>query len=784
MPGFLARGRMTLVWAMVAWGSAVGAIGAQETSPADIEFFEKRIRPLLVSKCYECHSEQADAREGGLWLDRQQGWQQGGDSGPAVIAGNVDGSLLIQAVRYAESDLAMPPDGKLDKSSIALLEEWVRRGAPDPRTGKAAERTAAIDFTAARQHWAYRPLNRQPLPPLPAESVDQTLLHPIDQFVRAELLKRGLSPSPEADRRTLIRRLSFDLTGLPPTPEQVAEFVNDASPEAYENLVNRLLASPHFGERWGRFWLDLARYTDVTESWLNSTAHAYLYRDWVVRAMNNDLPYDEFVRRQLATDMMDHTGPEDLPALGFLGLSPTYWKELLLPPDIIKVIVADEWEEHIDAVSQTFLGLTVACARCHDHKFDAISMEDYYGLAGVFASIRFDEKPLIDAQMYQPVAEAKAKVAELEAQLQKLRKEKPAPSDQIKDLESQISEIKASTPLYDTPLANVVSDAALYVVQAGKSPQDGTKLDYREGSRDLPFFIRGNPNRTGETVPRRFLRVLSDDEPRRFTKGSGRLELADSMFADAAAPLAARVIVNRIWLGHFGRGLVDTPSNFGTSGSRPSHPELLEDLTARFVENGWSLKWLHREIVMSATYRQASVRIESNDSIDPDNLWLWRMNRRRLDIESWRDAMLSASGTLDPTLGGRSIALENAANNRRTIYGTVHRREMPQILSMHDFPDANAHSPQRIATTTALQGLFVLNSPLMAAQSKALAARVQREFPDNVNSQVHRAYQLLFGRDADTEELALANHYLAADPKNWPSYAQVLLGCNEFVYAD
>lgn len=784
MPSALTRRAIFLgaaAAAMLAWPLMAVAVEGKpaELKPEDIEFFEKHIRPLLVERCYECHSEEAEAREGGLWLDRRSALRRGGDSGPAVVPGDVEGSLLIKAVRYRDNDLLMPPEGKLDAQSIRLLEEWVRRGAPDPRDGETAARETKIDFAKAREHWSFRPLAQQPLP-----AMDDGMSGRIDPFIRAKLREHGLTPSPEADRRTLIRRLSFDLTGLPPTPEEVEAFVNDPADDAYERLVDRLLHSPHYGERWGRLWLDLARYTDTVPSWLNSTAHAHLYRDWVVKALNDDMPYHEFVRRQLATDMMDPTALENLPALGFLGLSPTYWKELLLPPDIIKVIVADEWEEHVDALSRTFLGLTVACARCHDHKFEPISVEDYYALAGVFASLKMEDRPMIPEEQYKPVREAKAKIAKLEADIQKLRKEKPVPQDKIKEIEAQIAQIKETTPNFNAPLANVVTENSLYVVQAGDTPQAGTKLEYRPGPQNLHIHIRGNPNRLGPEVPRRFLTVLSNGEPQPFVKGSGRLELADAIFSETAAPLAARVIVNRIWLGHFGQGLVDTPSNFGLSGSRPSHPELLEDLTARFVENGWSLKWLHREIVLSATYRQSSAHHDDNHRIDPDNRWLWRMNRRRLEVEAWRDSMLTVTGRLDSKLGGPASALDDVNHRRRTLYGLINRRELTQMLQMHDFPDANQHSPQRIGTTTALQGLFVLNSPLIADQAEALARRVQQEHPGDLEQQVTRAYMLLFGRVPDEFERSLARSFLNGDPAAWPQYAQVLLGCNEFVYVD
>jgi hypothetical protein len=775
--------------AMFADRPLVGQEKSAKFSAADIEFFEKKIRPLLHKRCYTCHSTDAKKLRGGLRLDSQAGLFTGGDSGPAVVAGQVEKSLLIDSVRYGADSFQMPPKGKLPAMEIVLLEAWVKRGAPFPKSDKDdVTGPAGIDYAAGRRFWSFQPLKRVMPPSVPQ---GQRVRKRLDAFVLAELNKRKLHPSPEADRRTLIRRLSFDLTGLPPTPEEVDRFLADRSPEAYAKLVDRSLATPQYGERWARFWLDLARYTDATASWLDSTGQAYLYRDWVTQAFNEDIPYDQFVVRQLATDMLPETGPADTPALGLLGLSPTYWKELKLPMEIIKVIVADEWEERIDTVSRSFLGLTVACARCHDHKFDPISTEDYYALAGVLASTRLAERPIISAAEYKPVALAKAETKKLADQLKKLRAKKPAAKDaaaQISKLEKQIQQIKKSTPHYNTPLANGLKDESMYVVRAGKTAQDGTRIEYKPQPRDLPLFIRGNPNKLGAVVPRRFLRVLSSGEPKPFQNGSGRLELARAIVNDAGA-LAARVIVNRIWLAHFGHGLVETPSNFGSQGMLPSHPELLEDLTARFVENGWSIKWLHREIVLSATYRQSSTSQKENQDLDPDNRWLWRMNRQRLDIEAWRDAMLAVSGRLDSTIGGPSQSLASNTNRRRTLYGTINRREMPAMLRLHDFPDPTAHSARRINTTTSLQGLFVLNSPLMTTQAAALAARVQKAIPNDIPGQVQLAYGLLFGRPATEEDIALATEFLTtknAKTKvpSWQMYAQVLLGSNEFLFVD
>jgi len=597
--------------------------------------------------------------------------------------------------------------------------------------------------------------------------------------------QNNLRPSAPTDQRTLLRRLSFDLTGLPPTPEEVNRFLNDDSDHAYEKLVDRLLQSPHFGERWGRLWLDFARYTDTTAKWLYSTGQAHLYRDWVVQAFNDDMPYDDFVRRQLATDMMTGTRPEDVSALGFLGLSPNYWKELKLPAEIIKVIVADEWEERVDVVSRTFLGLTVACARCHDHKFDPIGTKDYYALAGVFASCRISERPTIDEQLFKPVVAARADVEKLEAELVALRKKKPIPDDQVKEIVKKISDVKSSTPNYDAPMASALIEESLFVERAGERADEGTKLDYRGEPRDLNVFIRGNPNRLGEIVPRRFLQVLSPTNPQLFTNGSGRLELAESIVGPAAS-LTARVIVNRIWAAHFGRGLVATPSNFGQQGDRPTHPELLDDLAARFIATGWSLKTLHREIVLSAAYRQSSSGQSSSDS---GNKLLARMNRRRLDVESWRDAMLQASGQLDPTVGGPSIPLNDPKNVRRTIYATIHRREMSTMLLTHDFPDPTSHSPQRVSTTTSLQGLYALNGPLLESQASVLAARLANEFPDDDSKRIARAYALLYSRQPTPAELNLGLQYLdgCEDGERlaaWQQYAHVLIAANEFLFVD
>jgi hypothetical protein len=754
-------------------------------SPADDEFFEKRVRPLLVEHCYRCHSSQAKKPKGGLLLDSRAHLLKGGDSGPAVVAGEPDRSLLIQAVRYRGDSLQMPPTGKLPGAEIATLEEWARRGAPIPDQGGATASHQQINFAEGRRFWSFQRPRRVPLP---ATKDRGWVRQPIDGFVLAELEKHGLAPSPPASRGVLIRRAAFDLIGLPPGPEEVEAFVKDPSPDAYARLIERLLASPLYGERWARFWLDLARYCDVAEPWADSKAPPYHYRDWVVRAFNDDLPYDQFVQRQLAADLMPDADIADRAALGFLGLSPTYWKELKLAPDVIKTVVAEEWEEHIHTVCSCFLGLTVACARCHDHKFDPISTQDYYALAGIFASTRQADLPLLPELLALSVRRAHERVQLFQAEIDKLQAKKPVPPEvqkRVGELKAQIDQVKKTTPHYDAPLASAVEEAGLLVLADGPHR---TKLEYRAGmAQDVAVQVRGNPTNAGPVVPRRFLTVLSPNPPRPFLQGSGRRELARAIVTDGA-PLAARVIVNRVWKHHFGAGLVETLSDFGSQGARPSHPQLLDDLAARFIANGWSIKWLHREIMRSATYQQTSAPDPAKSQVDPDNRWLWRMNRRRLEVEAWRDAMLAVTGDLSLQQGGPPLDLGDPKNRRRTLYGTVKRRELNDLLRLYDVPDATTHSPGRVPTTTPLQQLFVLNSPYLQQRAAALVRRLKADVPAGVVARVQRAYQLLYGRPATDVQVGLAVEFLTSEGKEndglWQQYAQALLGSNEFLFID
>ncbi|MGF1580057.1 MAG: PSD1 and planctomycete cytochrome C domain-containing protein [Gemmataceae bacterium] len=692
-----------------------------------VEFFEKKIRPVLVQQCYRCHSAEAKRVRGGLLLDTKEGLLKGGDNGPSVVPGRPKKSLILQALRY-EDDLEMPPSGKLSDRIIADFEKWIADGAVDPRAGASTKKVAPkIDLAKGKQFWSFQKPQSHPAP---AVSDKDWPKQKIDHFVLARLEKEGLTPTVAADKRKLIRRVTFDLTGLPPTPQEVEAFVKDKSSDAYKNVVDRLLASPHYGERWARMWLDVARYAEdqahiVGNNRSLTYPNAYIYRDWVIKALNEDVPYDQFVKLQLAADLVEPGKTENLPALGYIGLGPKYYQRGSL------AVMADEWEDRVDVVGRGLLGLTVACARCHDHKYDPIPTTDYYALAGVFASTQMYNRPL---------------------------KIEPKPSKKGKK-----GKKKKNSP-----------DNAMHIVREGKA-------------QDLNLFIRGDVKNKGPIVQRRFLSVLSEGEPEPFTKGSGRLELAERI-ASKDNPLTARVIVNRVWALNFGQALVSTPSNFGTLGQRPTHPELLDDLASRFMENGWSLKWLQREIVLSATYQQSSIAEPKTLKADEDNEFLGRMNRRRLSIESWRDAMLAVCGTLDRNVGGKSINPQTPKETRRTLYSRVSRLDLNPMLATFDFPDPNAHSAQRASTTTPLQKMFVLNSPFMVQRANDLSARLLKEVPGqtskDIEERVRLAYRMLYAREPGEQELRLGKTFVGHDPERWKQYSHVLLASNEMLYID
>lgn len=696
-----------------------GAAAVADESPD--EFFERKIRPVLVQHCYRCHSADGDSLKANLLLDSRDGMRRGGDSGPAVVPGDIKKSLLIDALKY--ESVEMPPSGKLPENVVADFVRWVEIGAPDPRIETAAALPVAastIDWSQAREFWSFQMPTRHPQPVV---TTPDWIARPIDGFILGKLDAAALKPAEEADRRTLIRRLSFDLTGLPPGPDDVDAFVADESPLAYENLVDRLLAAPQYGERWARLWLDVARYAEDQAHIVGSNRelcypNAYRYRDWVIAALNDDLPYDEFVRRQLAADQITPEDREGHVALGFIGLGPKYYRRGA--PDVM----AEEWEDRVDTVTRGLLGLTVACARCHHHKYDPIPTEDYYALAGVFASTEMYNRPLSDSAETTKGGQAK----------------KPAES------------------------IHIVRDL---------------------NPRDIEVMIRGDAARKGPVVERHFLTVLCDDAPARLKTGSGRLDLANAI-ASRDNPLTARVIVNRVWAQFFKTGLVKTMSNFGALGEQPSHPELLDDLAVRFMDNDWSLKWLMRDIVLSSTYRQSSHVAEESLRLDPENRLLSRMPRRRLSVEAWRDAVLAASGELEASVFGISLDPMNVDARRRTIYAEISRLELNKLLALFDFPDPNIHNPQRNETTTPLQKLFVLNSPFMVRHAGKLLERVSKQAGNDAPLRVTLTYRQLFGRSPTFDEQQLAYEYLGDNPgpERWTEYAHALLASNEFLILD
>ena len=704
----------------VAAGIAAIVAGTAGAADDPLAQYEREVRPILEQTCFKCHG--AEKQKGGLRLDQKEGMLGGGDSGePAVVRGKSAESHLIKLLTSTNPDEVMPQKAeRLKPEQVAILKSWIDRGAHFPEnSASVAQSPARRAITDAdRQFWSFVPLRRT-TPEIPGDA--KWPRKPLDRFILAKLTERGIEPSAEAPRAVLARRLTFDLTGLPPTPEEIESFVADTDTSADERIVDRLLASPRFGERMASLWLPLARYAEDQAHQVGDDTkffypNAYKYREWVVGAFNRDLPYDQFIKLQLAADKI---APGELAALGFLGLGPKYYNR-----DRIEV-KADEWEDRVDTVSRTMLGLTIACARCHDHKFDPISTDDYYALAGVFASTRMVNR---------------------------------TPNGRVEK---------------DNVNAQQMDSAVMHVVEDGDV-------------QNLNVFIRGNAQRKGPVVERRFPKVLCGPETAAFHDGSGRRELAEAI-ASATNPLTARVMVNRVWGLLFGRPLVATPSNFGHSGVLPTHPELLDDLAARFIEGGWSVKSLVREITLSATYRQIADTDTGKAGRDSDNALLWRTNRRRLTVEQWRDAVLFASGELNETPGGASRELGDAGNLRRTLYARISRLKLDDLLIQFDYPDANVHAERRSVTTTPIQKLFMLNSPFMQRRASVFSVRLQG-MAESDDARVTAAYRILFGRDPVSRELDIALGFLrkpnASDVTRWEQYAQLLLASNEMLYVD
>jgi len=742
-----------------------------------IEFFETKIRPLLVNRCYECHSGISRSLQAGLRLDSIAAILKGGDSGPAIVPGKPEESLLIESIRYESNE--MPPYGKLNDKEIAALTKWVELGAP--WSNKVAtpiqSKETVYDWEIAREHWAWQPLRK--VEPPAAQNHERTR-NPIDQFVAAGLRGTGLKQPGTATAPVFVRRVFFDLVGMPPTPDELKDWVgrlgegagSELNDSAVSQLVNTLLGRPQYGERWGRHWLDVARYSD-TGGWTQdnrSRPMAWHYRDWVIKAFNTDMPYNEFVRRQIVGDEIDR---ESAIATGFFALGPTYASDGGDPESIAQA-KSETLDDRVDTFSRAFLGLTVSCARCHDHKFDPIPTQDYYSIAGVFNNTQEGETPLVDGHVIRdfhdhqrPINQLRDKISKTRRKaIQEKRKVSEEEQDQIEKWQKEADELNAkSPPKYD--FAHTIHDSS---------------------SDDMRVALRGNLLKPGQVAPRRFLRIVSGEDREKFTEGSGREQLADAV-VDHNNPLTARVFVNRVWLNHFDRALVRTPNNFGMLGEKPTHPELLDWLAATFIESAWSIKSLHRLIMTSATYRSSSKFDETAFATDGDNRSVWRMNPRRMDVETWRDSLLAVTGEMDTTIGGPSV--DNIVrSNRRTLYAKVSRNnplDSDEFLRLFDFPIPRASSAKRTSNVVPQQFLFMMNSQFMLDRARMFANRLHKEHVE-VKPQIEQAYALLYGRKPTAREIQVATRYLVwetplgSQTDRWQQYCQVLLSTNEFMF--
>jgi cytochrome c553 len=726
----------------------MASVGAATLSKAQLEFFEAKVRPVLSDHCYSCHSTKAEKVKAGLLLDSREGVLKGGDTGPSIVPGNPDKSLLITAIRYTDTDLQMPPKGKkLSDQQIADLTTWVRMGAPDPREATAAQKNWQ-DPNA--KHWAWQPVSKPPVPSPKDSAWGQT---PVDSFILAKLDEKGLKPNPIAERTALIRRAYFDLIGLPPTPEQVEAFVNDRSPKAFEKVIDELLASPHYGERWGRHWLDTARYADTKGEIRRQRederyAFAWTYRDYVIRSFNEDKPYNIFVAEQLAADKLSTSSQNksNLAALGFLTVGERFQG---MRHDIIN--------DRIDVVTKGFLGLTVSCARCHDHKFDPIPQKDYYSLHGIFAnSVEPEIEPVISPipssagyrDYYDKRMALQREEEQLQAKFLELRRKRDPMA--LRELQRDIRQNARKTT--DLELSHAAAPARAMVVEDVARP------------RDSVVFIRGEAENRGPVVPRRFLEVLSGPNRPEFTKGSGRLELAAAI-TSKNNPLTARVMVNRVWQHHFGEGFVSTPDDFGTMSEPPSHPELLDYLASRFMDEGWSIKKLHKLIMTSSVYQQGSANNPRYAQVDPNNRLLWRANIRRLEFEPLRDSLLAIGGTLDRTMYGRSVDLmREPYSTRRTVYGIIDRQNQADVLVNFDFANPDMTNGKRHETTVPQQALFFMNSPLVVESAKNLVSRPAFTALSSDEDRVKFLYLSLYQRPPSQEEVLLGLEFVGKEP--------------------
>jgi len=786
--------------------SAPGALRAAEPDPKGIEFFERKIRPVLVEHCYKCHSTGAKSVKGGLLLDSREGVLRGGDSGPAIVPGKADESLLLEALRH--EGLEMPPDRKLPAAVIADFTEWVRRGAPDPRNEPARRETAGLDVEAGRAFWSFRPLAEGAVPDVRAAKWPEGA---IDRFVLARLESNELAPVNDAGRAELVRRVTFDLIGLPPTPREIDEFVADDSPDAAARLVDRLLASPHFGERWGRHWLDVARFAESSGGGRSMFfPEAWRYRDYVVQSFNDDTPYDRFLAQQIAGDLLPYSTPDErarhLVATGFLVLGPHNYEEQDKAALEMNVI-----DEQIDTLGRALLGMTLGCARCHDHKFDPVPTRDYYALAGIFRSTAWLEHDNVSRWTEIPLPVDKAlddAIKAHDARVAKLRVEIASVKAALAKNDGESAGSSGAAAAKDDPEARRLKnmEARLKKLEAQAPYRPATMaVDEATDIVDCAIRIRGSVHNEGAKVPRGFLQVATlEPAPKIAANESGRRALAEWL-TGSAGHLTARVYVNRAWHHLFGTGLVRTVDNFGQAGEKPSHPELLDYLARDFIRNGWSTKALVRTIVLSHTYRLGFARNAAASARDPENRLLWRANRRRLEAECLRDAMLAASGALDCRMYGSTVdGLKRSQKGgepsheydyvfndvRRSVYTPVLRNRLPEVFEAFDFSDPNQSVGARDSSTTAPQALVLMNGDIVLRQARLAAARLAA-IPDLADDErMDIAYQSVLGRLPTPQERTLVQKALnrhAAAPNSaasWERLYQALFASIEFRYVE
>lgn len=802
----------TTIVAVICWqGSLETTARADEPTAEQLQFFETSIRPILVEHCQKCHGE---AKQwGNLRLDSRQAFLAGGDTGPAIVPGEPEKSLLIRAIRQTDDELKMPPKGKLSDKQIADFIVWIKQGAHFPSAKEATKQR-----NRDPNHWSFQTPVDPPVPNVTNTAWPKTNL---DRFILAKLEDAKLAPAATADKRTLIRRATYDLTGLPPTPEEIAAFLADDHPDAFARLIDRLLASSAYGERWGRHWLDVARYADSNGLDENvAQGNAWRYRDYVVNAINNDKPYDQFIKEQIAGDLLpaadEAVRQEQLIATGFLTIGP----KVLAEVDQAKMQM-DIVDEQIDTLGRAFLGLTLGCARCHDHKFDPIETADYYGLAGIFKSTRtmetytkvakWHENPLPNPQFLAEKAAYDQRHAEAKAIIDKLIESADAKAKAAIP-EGQKAPEKLETVYPEETKTELKKLRDSLAALEKTAPETPAAMGVTEDKvADVAIHIRGNPLKLGDIVPRHVPKVLEGSTVRQFpATHSGRLELAQSL-TEKRHPLTARVMVNRVWRWHFGRGLVRTVDNFGLLGEAPTHPELLDWLAHRFMEQGWSLKQLHRLIMLSSTYQLDSHVDPSVVEADPENRLYARNSVQRLEAEEIRDAMLAISGKLDRTQGGSLLTVKNRAyffdhtskdltdysSTRRSLYLPVVRNNVYDIFQLLDYPDAAVPTGDRTATTVAPQALLMMNSDFVATASSNLAARLFARADQNDSQRIAELYQLAYGREASPQEIEQSQAFVgqidkalagsdadaaSRQKKAWATLCQVILAANEFIY--